>query len=590
MRSVSFIIQVLKPFKLSIAGMLLVCLLFSIDISLRPYLLKILLNKLVAGNNPQAVSGLIFPAVAYVGMSLFMTLVFRCYDIIWLKFNPPLKRHIGLILLRITMQHSNAFFHNNFAGNIGNKIKDVMSGIPDLIKIYINDICSIAISVTIAIYTLAQVNYKFSVALFVWITVFSIGAVLFAKRAKQLSHAAAEVKSLVVGNLVDIMSNIINIRLFTSAKFEEDNLKLSLNKYVNADQARDWYFLKIFAFQGLSFAAYNAVCMFLLLRGIKEGQITPGDFALIATINVGIINNLWNLSQKIGQIAEISGTITQGLNLLLAPPEITDVADAKELLVSRGQIVFDKVDFHYTGITPLFSNKSVTIAAKSKVGLVGYSGSGKSTFVNLILRLYEIKSGNISIDGQDIKTVTQESLRRSIAIIPQDPSLFHRSLMENIRYGKIDASEAEVVAAAKAAKVDDFITKIPAGYSALVGERGVKLSGGQRQRIAIARAILKNSPILILDEATSQLDSVTEKDIWQPLLQLMENRTTLVIAHRLSTLLHMDRILVFDQGRVVEDGTHAELLGNNGLYRRMWDAQVGGFLPDKPELSSFCNL
>jgi ATP-binding cassette subfamily B protein len=225
---------------------------------------------------------------------------------------------------------------------------------------------------------------------------------------------------------------------------------------------------------------------------------------------------------------------------------------------------------------------SVTIPAGQKVGLVGYSGNGKTTFANLILRLFDVTSGRILIDGQDIREVTQESLRAQISLIPQDPFLFHRTLLENIRYGRLDASEQDIITAAQKAHAHEFIAKLPQGYESLVGERGVKLSGGQRQRIAIARAILKNAPILILDEATSQLDSITESKIQDSLWQLMQDKTAIVIAHRLSTLLHMDRILVFGQGKIIEDGTHQDLLAKQGVYKTLWDMQVGGFLPDGP--------
>lgn len=248
---------------------------------------------------------------------------------------------------------------------------------------------------------------------------------------------------------------------------------------------------------------------------------------------------------------------------------------------TRGKIVFDRVKFHYKGTEPLFRDKSVEIAAGQKVGLVGYSGGGKTTFANLILRLYNVTGGAILIDGQDIREVTQDSLRENIAMIPQDTSLFHRSLTENIRYGRINATDDEVIEAAKKAHAHEFISRLPQGYDSLVGERGIKLSGGQRQRIAIARAILKNAPILILDEATSQLDSVTENLIQESLRELMQNKTAIVIAHRLSTLLYMDRILVFDKGRIVADGSHDELLARGRLYKNLWNAQVGGFLPDR---------
>lgn len=248
------------------------------------------------------------------------------------------------------------------------------------------------------------------------------------------------------------------------------------------------------------------------------------------------------------------------------------------MLITNGQITFSSVKFHYKGIEPLFQNKSVTIEAGQKVGLVGYSSSGQSTFVNLILRLYDVTDGQILIDGQDIQEVRQDSLREAIAMIPQDPSLFHRSLMENIRYGRIDASDEEVIEAAKRAHAHAFITKLFQMYEFLVGERGVKLSGGQHQRIAIARAILKNAPILILDEATSQLDFLTESTIQESLWELMQDKTTIMIAHCLSTLMHMDRILVL--GKIIEDNTHVKLFEKGGFYRALWDAQVGGFLPD----------
>jgi len=284
---------------------------------------------------------------------------------------------------------------------------------------------------------------------------------------------------------------------------------------------------------------------------------------------------------EVDEFNKAVGRCKQSLMSLMLPLEILDKPDAVILKCNRGQITFDNVKFHYKGTEPLFQNKSIEIKAGQKVGLVGYSGGGKSTFVNLILCLYDVTDGAILIDGQDIRDVTQDSLRASIAMIPQDPSLFHRSLMDNIRYGRIDATDKEVMEAARKAHAHEFIEKLSQGYDSLVGERGVKLSGGQRQRIAIARAILKNAPILILDEATSQLDSVTESGIQESLWELMQDKTTIVIAHRLSTLLHMDRILLFDQGVIVEDGTHAELLGRGGLYRTLWDAQVGGFLPDK---------
>ena len=297
------------------------------------------------------------------------------------------------------------------------------------------------------------------------------------------------------------------------------------------------------------------------------------------TINIAIVDRLWSLSKDFSKLTELLGSITQGLSLVYTPIEIKDKKNAKALHVTSGAITFQNVRFQYRGEEPLFQNNSVDILAGQKVGLVGRSGSGKTTFINLILRLFEIKSGAITIDGQNIQDVTQESLRAQIAIIPQNPVLFHRTIRENIRYGRHDASDMEVVSASKKTFCHAFIKKMPDQYNTIVGERGLKLSGGQRQRIAIARAFLKNAPVLILDEATSGLDALTESDIQKSFETLMANKTTLVIAHRLSTLRSMDRILVFDRGNIVEDGTHRSLLARPTLYKELWDAQVGDFLP-----------
>jgi ATP-binding cassette subfamily B protein len=333
-------------------------------------------------------------------------------------------------------------------------------------------------------------------------------------------------------------------------------------------------------FYGYSFIFVQAFSLYFLIVGRQQGVITVGDFALVLSINVAVVQFLWQLAKQFSDFSKYVGKITQALRISTAPIDIKDMPHAEALKVSEAAIVFQNVNFQYNLESPLFKNLSVTIQPGQRVGLVGYSGSGKSTFANLIMRLFDVSSGNILIDDQNIREVTQGSLRQAIGIIPQDLSLFHRSLMDNIRFGRSEATDREVIQAAKAAHAHEFIKALPDGYQALVGERGVKLSGGQRQRIAIARAILKDAPILILDEATSQLDSVTESFIQDGLWQLMQNKTTLVIAHRLSTLLHMDRILVFDRGKIVEDGTHKHLLKQKGIYATLWNAQVGGFLPE----------
>jgi ATP-binding cassette subfamily B protein len=293
-----------------------------------------------------------------------------------------------------------------------------------------------------------------------------------------------------------------------------------------------------------------------------------------------IINEARNLSRRFLEFFEYVGNVANGVHIIIKPHEIVDAPQALAASIDRGRIEFQHVMFGYTPEQPIFRDLNVVIPAGQRVGLVGFSGSGKSTFVSLILRLYDVQGGRIVIDGTDIRAMTQESLHRQLSLIPQDPNLFHRSLMENIRYGRLDATEEEVIEAARKAHAHDFVTQIKDKYNSLVGERGVKLSGGQRQRIAIARVVVKNAPILILDEATSSLDSITEQAIQETLDEVMKGKTVIVVAHRLSTIAHLDRILVFDQGRVVEDGSHAELLALNGSYQRLWSRQAGGFVLD----------
>jgi len=273
------------------------------------------------------------------------------------------------------------------------------------------------------------------------------------------------------------------------------------------------------------------------------------------------------------------GNVANGVDTIVRPHEIVDAPNAQALRVTRGRVEFRNLRFGYDPERPVFDGLNVVIEPGQRVGLVGFSGSGKSTFVSLMLRNYEPQGGRILIDGQDIAFVTQDSLHQQVSLIPQDPSLFHRSLKENIGYGRLDADDDEIRAAAEMANADEFIQVMPEGYDSLVGERGVKLSGGQRQRIAIARVMLKDAPILILDEATSSLDSVTEKAIQQNLERAMGKKTVIAIAHRLSTIAYLDRILVFDQGRIVEDGSHEELLARKSFYHRLWTMQAGGFLP-----------
>jgi len=303
-------------------------------------------------------------------------------------------------------------------------------------------------------------------------------------------------------------------------------------------------------------------------------------------LSILVINEARNLSRRFLEFFEYIGNVAHSVHAIVLPHEVVDRPDAGALVIRRGEIRFNDVSFGYVTERPVFRHLDLTIQPGQRVGLVGFSGSGKSTLINLVLRLYEPQSGSITIDGTDIRSVTQSSLHSQVSLIPQDPGLFHRTLNENIGYGRLDADESQIEDAARQAYAHDFIESMPNRYGSMVGERGVKLSGGQRQRIAIARVIAKNAPILIMDEATSSLDSVTEKAIQDSLDTLMDGKTVLVVAHRLSTIAHLDRILVFDNGRIVEDGPHRDLLALGGVYARLWSRQSDGMIPEHDDAAA----
>jgi ATP-binding cassette subfamily B protein len=524
---------------------------------------------------------LIIPAsLVVINFILFDNFTWRGIAYIRCKFVPVIINHIIGESMDHVLGKSPQFFQDNLSGKISKQITTLADGIEKLLSSVATNFLrgsSLLLAAFVASYF---VNPIFCFILLTWFMLFAIISIWMSKKLVSLSDAQAKTESIVVGELVDSVSNHASVRIFSRKSYENSRMAPFFMEQRAAYTKTYFYALIMHSIQGSLIAIMMGFSIYFLVSLYGKNLVTIGDFALILGLSMETGHMMWFTMSEVDEFNKAVGRCKQSLNSIMIPLEIEDKPNATSLKCSKGQITFTDVKFHYKGTTPLFQNKTVTIESGQKVGLVGYSGGGKSTFVNLILRLYDVTDGQILIDGQDIRDITQDSLRAAIAMIPQDPTLFHRNLLENIRYGHIDATDEEVIEAAKRAHAHEFIAKLPENYDSLVGERGVKLSGGQRQRIAIARAILKNAPILILDEATSQLDSVTEKYIQESLWQLMQGKTTIVIAHRLSTLLHMDRILVFDQGKIVEDGTHAELLARKGLYKTLWDAQVGGFLSD----------
>ena len=554
---------------------------WGVNNALSPYVLKLIIDKVAAYEGDKAqIFTVILPYVTiYIVLWVLIALDMRFLDWVRMRLFPSLRYDVINSMFKYLNQHSHRYFQNNFAGSLANKIMDMMSGMVTIFST-LDDGFAQCIAILIAIISMLLVNPVFSLFLGLWVMAFLVITVVYFKPIRDQSNYFATAKSTVMGKVVDSVSNVTNLRLFSRNAYENQLIQEAVQDTVDKDRAMQRTILKMRIFWDVSIIVLIGGNLYLLVSMYSKNQVTIGDFSFIISLSISIFYNLWYLASQFVTFAEELGKCKQALTIISALHDVSDQSNAKVLQVTKGEIEFDDVTFHYDEGAHLFNNKNVIIPSGQKVGLVGLSGSGKSTFVNLILRLFDVESGKIVIDGQDIRQVTQESLRENIAMIPQDVSLFHRTLMENIRYGRTDATDEEVIDASKKAHCHEFISQLTEEYDSLVGERGIKLSGGQRQRIAIARALLKNAPILILDEATSALDSLTEKLIQDSLHALMQGRTTIVIAHRLSTLSEMDRILVFDKGQIVEDGSHDDLLKAKGHYSRMWAMQAGGFLPD----------
>jgi len=587
-----FILYNLSSFKWWIAALFIVASCSAIDLTLRPFIVKLMINNISKLDAPGSFESLSQLSAVYIFFSALSVLVQRGYNYVWMRINCGLKKQIGLKLLNLHMEKGKLFFEDKFPGNLASKTKDVMSGVPDIINIIIGKFCGYTLSIVIAVVILWNTSPKFSIGLICWIILYLSISILFSSKGVNCCIDAAENRSKVVGAVTDVVSNISTVRLFNGKNYEYVKFSKYLDNYVKTDRQRDLFFLSLFCYQGLSFVVYQGVCLFWLVSGLKSNVVTSGDFALVLLINTSIVTSLLSLSWELNRFSTILGDVFQALRLFLTDPEIKDKADARALLHKNIEVVmpkirFENVSFFYDNKVPLFRNFSLEIMPQEKIGIVGYSGSGKSTFINLLLREFDVKDGAIYIDNQDIRSITQESLRAHIGIVPQDSMLFHRSLKDNIGYGKPTATEDEIITASMQARAHEFISQLPLGYNSVVGDRGMKLSGGQRQRIGIARVILKNAQILILDEATSQVDYVTESYIQNELFNLMEGKTSIVIAHRLSTLLNFDRIIVFSQGAIVGDGTHEMLLSTNNHYKTLWHAQIGASLPMLPDTSDY---
>jgi ATP-binding cassette subfamily B protein len=562
------------------------CLAWALDHTIWPLVYGKLIDTLTLYSDDRAgiFDSLAPILVGGVILWIIVDLGFRLGGILFARAIPQTEATIRMDLFDYVQHHSFQYFSDQFAGALTNKINDLPQAINRIIQLMMTLFIPALVAVAISTILFFKMQPIFAFMLGSWVVLHLSVCFYYAGRCDALAHNHAEARSSLSGKIVDSLSNHLNVKLFA----QYDNETKYIQRYQQVEKEANYQALifveKIKIILALlSFIIPFAGLTYYMLASWQQNRITTGDVIFILNSVSNITIMVWLSGLELPNFFREIGVAKQALTLIQVPHEIVDAPDAKELLVTKGEITFDHVTFEYSKSKALFKDKNLIIRSGEKVGLVGSSGSGKTSFINLILRNFEVDSGRILIDGQDISKVTQNSLCKAIAMIPQEPVLFHRTLMENIRYGNPEATDEEVIAACEKAHCHEFIMKLPETYQTMVGERGLKLSGGQRQRIAIARALLKNAPILSLDEATSALDSVTERHIQHDLSELMRSRTAIVIAHRLSTISGLDRILVLDNGEVIEEGAHEELLLKNGSYNRMWQMQAGGFLPDTLE-------
>ncbi|MCO5413039.1 ABC transporter ATP-binding protein [Ralstonia mojiangensis] len=510
--------------------------------------------------------------------------IFGLHDVLVHQvINPNLSNLIRWQNHRYVLKQSLTFFQNDFAGRIAQRIMQTGFSLRDSAVQSVDALWHVVIYAISAMVLFARADWWLVVPLLVWIGCYVAALSYFVPRVKARSVIATESRSKLMGRIVDGYTNITTLKLFAHTQHEEsyarDAMAEQTDKTRLSGRMISGMDFTITAMNGLLIVGTSALALWLW----SEGRVSAGTIALTTGLVIRINNMSGWIMWVVNGIFENVGQVQDGMQTIALPRAVIDQLDAKPLHVTRGEVRFEHVGFHYGKGSGVIEGLDLVVHPGERIGLVGPSGAGKSTLVNLLLRLYDVERGRILVDGQDIAAVTQESLREQIGMVTQDTSLLHRSIRDNLRYGKPDSTEAELMQAVHRARADEFIPQLSdvqgrRGFDALVGERGVKLSGGQRQRIAIARVLLKDAPILILDEATSALDSEVEAAIQESLETLMQGKTVIAIAHRLSTIARMDRLVVLDGGRIVESGTHAELLEHGGLYARLWAHQTGGFV------------
>lgn len=566
-----------KKYKWHVFGMLFFLLVFSLGDGISPYLYKQFINNLI-GYDFNKYQKLIFILILILTARAVRTLSFRGKDYLTNFFEPRVMDDLTNTCFDYMHQNSYNFFSGNFIGSLVNKVKKMERGFEIITDRIIDDFLRTILGITVAVVMLSYTHLILGMAVLLWCVLYAVFVIWFSMYKLKFDLKKSELDTKITAQLADTYTNNINIKLFSNFKKEQKDFYGITEEHFKIRRFSWNLMTYLEVFQNILMLIMEGIMMYLALKFWKAGLLTVGDFTLIQLYLISIFDRLWGMGKQVRSFYEALADANEMTEIMLTPHEINDASGAKKLKLTNGKIEFKNVNFRYHKNAAVFNEFNMAVQPGERVALIGPSGGGKSTIVKLLFRFHDVTGGEILIDSQDISKVTQNSLRENLALVPQDPILFHRTLMENIRYSKNNATDEEVIAAAKAAHAHEFIVSSQNGYNTYVGERGIKLSGGERQRVAIARAILKNAPILVLDEATSSLDSESEHYIQDALKNLMRGKTVIVIAHRLSTIMQMDRIIVLENGQITEQGKHAELLKmEEGTYQKLWQIQAGGF-------------
>ncbi len=529
---------------------------------------------------PNEVSERLIMLVIFLAIATFFyNVFFRISDYFLIKSQSQIIKELQDYSLEKLKKHSYTFFSNAFVGGLVTKTKRFIHAFEVLHDQFIFHVWMSGIALLCSLIVLWREAPILGLVFLIWLLVYSFLVRLMVKWQIPKSLISAEADTKSTSRYADIVTNILTVKMFGSELRELNDYKKT-TKEQERKRTAAWMQQNFWngMFQGAIIGIFNVIMIWFVVDLWIKGVVSAGTIVLVQVYVLTSFNIVWSISRSVIRAFSALTDADEMVKLFDQSPSVKDLPKTKKLEIKEGRIEFKDVTFSYEDSSEVFKDFNLKINPGEKVALVGHSGSGKTTIVKLILRFIDIQKGKIEIDGQDISTVSQGDLRNQIAYVPQDPSLFHRSLRENISYANPKAPFFEIVKVAKKAHAHEFIKNLPDSYDSLVGERGIKLSGGERQRVAIARAMLKNSPIIVLDEATSSLDSLAEEKIQKALQELIKGKTTIVIAHRLSTIREMDRIIVFDNGRIAEEGNHKELLRKKGIYSNLWKSQVGGFL------------